>query len=130
MLAVGPIAAVAWIAFGPHEPSYQGKSLSAWLAEANQRKELGDPFAEIVIDTPPARAIRAMGKDALPALLRMAATRDTPLRNTIENFSINNEWLGIHPQSFKDIQFNAAYGFMVLGPKARPAVPRLVVLLD
>jgi HEAT repeat protein len=71
-----------------------------------------------------------MGKDALPTLLRLAHTRDTPLRKRIIDLSQQYDWLGLHPQRFDDIQMKAAYGFLVLGPVAKPALPELISMLN
>jgi len=123
-------ALLAWLAFHSSEPSYHGKSLSAWLEQARQNEEIENPFSDIYLDTPSARAVRAMGKDALPFLLRMAHTRDTPLRRSMVDLSRRYDWLRIHPQRFEDIQMKVAYGFLVLGPGARPALPELISMLD
>jgi HEAT repeat protein len=124
------LAFLAWLAFHSSEPSYHGKSLSAWLRQARQSKEIENPFSDLYLDTSSARAVRAMGKDALPTLLRMAHTRDTPLRRTIFDLSQKYDWLRIHPQRFQDIQMETAYGFLVLGPEAKSALPELISMLD
>ena len=129
-VAVGFTATFAWLAFHSSEPSYHGKSLSVWLEEARTNQELSDALADVQIDSPAARAVRAMGKRALPALTRMARTRDTALRRRLLELSVQHPWMGMHPQSFEDIQMKSAYGFLVLGPAAKPAVPELISMLD
>lgn len=124
------LAFLAWLTFHSSEPSYHGKSLSAWLEQARQNKEIENPFSDVNLDTPSARAVRAMGKDALPLLIRMARTRDTPLRENMINLSQHYGWLGLHPQRFQDIQLKTAYGFLVLGPVATNALPALISMLD
>jgi HEAT repeat protein len=125
------LALLAWLTFHSSEPSYHGKSLSAWLDQARQNQEGANEFlSDIHLDTPSARAIRAMGQDALPTLLRMAHTRDTPLRRELGNLSERHPWLGLHPQHFKEIQEKAAYGFLVLGPETKTALPELISMLD
>src|SRR5215475_1673431 len=109
------LALLAWLAFHSSEPSYQGKSLSAWLDQAWQNQEGSyEYFSDTHLDTPSARAIRAMGKDALPTLLRMAHTRDTRLRRALGGLSEHHPWIGFHMQNIKEIQEKAAYGFLVL----------------
>jgi HEAT repeat protein len=120
---------LTWLAFHSSEPSYHGKSLSAWLEQARQNKEIENALSDVYLDTPSARAVRAMGKDALPTLLRMAHTRDTPLRRRIFDLSRQYDWLGLHPQTFGDIQMKYAYGFWVLGPAAKAALPELISML-
>lgn len=125
------LAFLAWLTFHSSEPSYHGKSLSAWLDQACQNQEGAFEFrSDIHLDTPSARAIRAMGKDALPTLLRMAHTRDTLLRRALGDLSEHHPWLGPHPQNLKEIQEKAAYGFLVLGPEAKTALPELISMLD
>ncbi len=121
------LALLAWLAFHSSEPSYHGKSLSAWLEQARQNREFENAMQEVHLDTPSARAVRAMGKDALPTLLRMAHTGDTPLRKRL---SRQYDWLGLHPQPFDDIQRKYVYGFWVLGPAAKDALSELISMLD
>jgi hypothetical protein len=61
------IVAAAILATRDDEPYYQGKSLSAWLETADGRRH-GDVGAREVNEA--RQAIRAMGDDALPVLLR------------------------------------------------------------
>jgi HEAT repeat protein len=131
IIAAGLICSILWVALAPHEPSYRGRNLSGWLEIARQTREIGDPFSDVEIITPAAVAIRAQGKDALPVLLRLAKTHDTPFRKHLVEFSHEHDsWFTWRPQSFDDIQMNAAYGFMALGPAARDAVPELITMLD
>jgi len=124
------LALLIWLAFHSSEPSYHGKSLNRWLEQARQNKEIENALADVYLDTPSAHAVRAMGKDALPSLIRMAHTRDTPFRRGMIELSRKYEWLGLHPQSFDDIQMKAAYGFSILGPSAKTALPELTAMLD
>jgi HEAT repeat protein len=125
------LAFVAWLTFHSSEPSYHGKSLSAWLDQARQNQEGAFAFfSDIHLDTPSARAIRAIGKDALPTLLRMAHTRDTLLRRALGDLSEYHRWLGLHLQDPKSIHDKTAYGFLVLGPEAKTALPELISMLD
>src|SRR5689334_2171139 len=113
------LAFFAWLAFHSSEPSYQGKSLSAWLAQGSQNDEFGNAFEDVYRDSPSARAVRAIGKDALPTLLRMAHTRDTLLRRGFSDLSQRYHWFGLTRRDFKEIQYKTACGFLVLGPEAK-----------
>ncbi len=124
------LAFLGWLAFHSSEPSYHGKSLSAWLELARQNDELENVLQDIYLDTPSARAVRAIGKDALPTLLRIAHTRDTLPRQALFDLSQRYHWLGFRTQRFEDVQFKAAYGFLVLGPEAKSALPELISMLD
>jgi HEAT repeat protein len=123
------LALLAWLALHPSEPSFKGKSLSAWLEQARQNNEVQNALQDVHLNTPSARAVRAMGKDALPSLIRMAHTGDTPLRKRIIDLSSQYDWLRLHPQPFENIQMKTAYGFLVLGPEAKPALPELISML-
>jgi HEAT repeat protein len=124
------LAFLAWLTFHSSEPSYHGKSLSAWLEQARQNNEFENPFQDVYLDTPSARAVRAIGKDALPTLIRIAHTRDTLPRQALFDLFLRYHWLGFHPQRFEDIHIKAAYGFLVLGPEAKSALPELISMLD
>jgi len=124
------LALFAWLTFHSSEPSYQGKSLSAWLEQASRNQELEFTFPDVRLDTPTACAIRAMGKDAVPYLIRMARTRDTPLRRRFVDLSYQYDWIGLHPQHYSEIQAETWYGFLVLGPAAKTALPELISMLD
>jgi HEAT repeat protein len=123
------LALIASLVFHSSEPSYHGKSLSAWLEQARQNKEIENAFPDVHLDTPSARALRAMGKDALPSLIRMAHTRDTLLRKRMIDLSQRYDWLGIHPQPFDDLQMEYVCGFSILGPAANGALPELISML-
>jgi HEAT repeat protein len=128
--ALAALAFLAWLTFHSSEPLYHGKSLSRWLEQARQNREWENAFPDVYLDTPSAQAVRAIGKDALPSLLRMARTRDTLLRQKFCDFSRQYAWLGFHPQRFGDIQEKAAYGILVLGPVAKTALPELISMLN
>jgi HEAT repeat protein len=130
LVLLAGVGLLAWLVFHSFEPSYHGKSLSVWLDQAQQNKEIGNMWPGIYVDTPTARAVRAMGKDALPALLRMARTRDTAMRRRLIALSDEYAWIGVHPEPFDHIQMKAAYGFFVLGPAAKPALSKLISMLD
>jgi hypothetical protein len=60
----------------------------------------------------------------------MARTRDTAMRRRLIALSDEYAWIGVHPEPFDHIQMKAAYGFYVLGPAAKPALSKLVSMLD
>jgi HEAT repeat protein len=83
----------------PAEPSYQGRSLTKWLSL----------FREAEVDSAQEKraceAVRAIGTNAIPHLLRMLTSDDL-------------QW-----------QMDAKSGFTILGSVAAPAVPALAKLL-
>ena len=64
------------------EPVYEGKSLSLWLEDLDEETEFGvdvvtDGSGNDSILAPSGKAIRQMGTNALPVLVRMIGTRDS-----------------------------------------------------
>jgi tetratricopeptide (TPR) repeat protein len=122
-LAVG---GVMWLALPPREPSYQGKTLSEWLS----------PY--IVIDYAPGEeptkaqedqcrdAIRHMGTNAIPLLLRMLKAKDSPAKIKIAELLDRQDFIRI-PFSSADYQNRKAeIGFNLLGDIATNAAPALI----
>ncbi|MDB6110081.1 MAG: repeat-containing protein [Pedosphaera sp.] len=126
ILLVAILGGLVWELLRAREPAYQGKSLSAWLAEAYERgtyiSDLTDPEARM--------AIRAMGSNALPALLSMVGARDSGFRKALLQWSGKQSLFKLHLRTADDCHTLAATGFQSLGPDAMPAVPALIKLLD
>jgi hypothetical protein len=122
---------MVWMIAHFSEPRYQGKSLRVWLDEAGGNGEiaafyLGDDQPA----TSSARAVRAIGTDAIPILIGMARTRESGLRKMLVKLSRKHAWISIHARDFLGLHYEAAYGFGLLGPSAKAAVPDLIALLD
>ncbi len=118
------LAGFAWLVLRPHEPSFQGRPLSVWLHKVYPTGayylELPSPEA--------ADALSSIGTDALPTLLRMAGAPNTMGRRVLEQFASEYPFLHL-PLAVEDNEL-AVWGFKVLGPRARPAVPALARLLN
>ncbi|MDB6023025.1 MAG: repeat-containing protein [Pedosphaera sp.] len=121
VLLVAVLGGFAWVVLQPREPVYHGQPLSFWLDEGRQGDWHGVEAAA---------AIRAMGSNALPRLMEMVQARDSGLRRAMLKFSAKQKWVPIPVREQQDIQTEAYYGFTVLGPVARPAVPALIHLLE
>jgi len=118
LLAVAALAWFIWRLYSPDEPVYQGKRLRAWLDEAYRTRDLQALT----------NAVRQMGTNALPALLRMVRLRDGWLVQQIEFLPNSRDML---PERLaRDYHTMAVWGFNALGPTAGPAVPALIALLD
>jgi HEAT repeat protein len=114
------VGTIAWEVLSEREPVYHGKALSVWL-DGIASKDSISPETET--------ALRAMGTDALPALLKMVRLRDGPVRKALE-LSSKLKWSPIRIRSADEIHGKAYCAFMVLGPAAKPAVRKLAKLLD
>ena len=112
----------------PDNPYFQGRRLSAWLAEYGKAFRLMDDERPLPQNAA-ARAIREIGTNGLPLLLRLTEAGEVSLSSKINNLlarwgavprpsdpRLHSRWLG-------------SCGFAALGVSARPAVPPLTALL-
>jgi HEAT repeat protein len=117
---------ILWLALREPEPIYQGKPLTSWLTERiyGQMDEYGPEPAD------PARdAIRAIGTNALPVLLKMLHTKDSPLKGKlIERLNAHS----VHPvfNTAENYHRMVRFGFFALGPLGKSAVPALIDSLN
>jgi HEAT repeat protein len=111
---------IAWEVLRTREPDYQGRTLSAWLEDA--RMDWDSPKADPRTET----ALRAMGPRALPALVNLVRVRESLFRKALMELSSRQLWPRTHIRPRNETQSMAYFGFMVLGPAAKPAVPALV----
>ena len=70
VLFVALLGGMVWMLSAPTEPVYQGKPLTAWLNEYNGFS--GDTNQAAYV------AFREMGTNAIPALLRVIQSYDSP----------------------------------------------------
>jgi HEAT repeat protein len=117
------LAGFAWLVLHPHEPVYRSRPLSFWLEEPFSRGAYefrgASPDAE--------QAVAAIGADAIPALLKMVAQRDTTGRRILDHFGGNFRFL--HLRWHEGQGEAAVWAFKILGEQAKPAVPALIKLL-
>jgi HEAT repeat protein len=129
--AVFAVCVAVWMVRHFYEPSYQGKSLSAWLDQAARDREIGQFGMETSgRDSQPAQAVLAMGPRAIPLLLDWLRAKDTPFRRKLRDFAQKYKWIPIDRRNPDDLNAMACYGFWVLGPAAKSAVPQVIALLD
>jgi hypothetical protein len=123
LLGLGIPFVIGWqIWSNTREPSYQGKRLTIWLDEGCENFDWAGPNTE--------EAIRAMGKDAIPTLLRLVSTRDSAYRRMMISLSRDYDSFPVHLRNRERLQEMGGFGFRVLGGEAKPAVPALIKLLD
>lgn len=112
------------------EPSYQGKRLSEWL------KDFDKPYATTFIvsfyDMPKdaLEAIRAMGTNSLPTLLRHIQAHDSLAVEKLYDLWDKQSVIEFRPTPATVIQRRASIALAALGPKALPALPRLERMLN
>jgi HEAT repeat protein len=117
LLAILTAAGLLALLFWPREPRYANKTLSAWLQELPRS---GTKPNEAV------NAIRAMGGNALPALIARIQAK-VPLWKQKLNAALDKRRLvefRFHSSDYA--REEAVIAFEVLGPIAMPAVPALL----
>jgi hypothetical protein len=124
------LGGLAWLVLHtkpePANPAYKGKRLSEWIAvydpaNTNRARQLMQETQD---------AIRQMGTNSIPYLLRMLEHSDSPLKV---------KWMRLlQKQSLVKVEYipemnryeRAAMALEVLGPRAKDAVPELVRIFD
>ncbi len=140
LLAATALGVLVWVLVRVPEPVYQGKALSFWLELHHQKAWVPGSVmqGEITDCEETALAIRAIGTNAIPSLLRLTATSDSTSKQWIVKHcgsagskgrlglrSMLIHWAGqpvVGPEK-------AQLGFRVLGPAAQAAVPELVRIM-
>jgi HEAT repeat protein len=119
LLALGVVAALVWPR--EREPEYQGKKLSEWL----WTPEMGGMEA-------PAEAVRAIGTNALPWLVRWIAYEPTSWNGRVKEFLMKLPIGSLRRKLWEreGLVYQALWGFEILGSRASPAVPDLVRLTN
>ncbi|MBI3852189.1 MAG: HEAT repeat domain-containing protein [Verrucomicrobia bacterium] len=131
LLAIA-IAGVAVYLRQPLEPVYQGRRLSAWLRDFQIRTS---KYHESEQDEKAAEAIRQIGTNAIPFLLKDLQSKDTAFEMKLWEF-----WNKIYfripsyihvPHNFAWFQRErAVYAFEALGQSAEPAIPALREIIN
>jgi len=103
-------------------PSYGGKTLQQWIADAQS--------PNLLVDTQAVLALRSIGTNALPTLTRWMAHRDTGYERQLY-WVLGSRWVppllrsALMERSEMAYECRAIVGFSVLGPRAQPALPFL-----
>ncbi len=123
-LVVVAIVFTAWLVLRSREPQYEGKKLSEWLDQYRH-----DDF-ESGPDSETATAIRSIGTNAIPLLLKYLSVKDSALRKQIVQFAEKQEVFKLNIPSANAYHEAAIGGFHALGVLGKPAVPSLVTLMN
>ncbi len=107
------------------EPMFEGHPLSFWLKECD--KDF-DGITKKVGPGPGRNAVRQIGTNALPWLLRMARNNSFDLRWEAEKFLGGH--VHIRDRAQERAHDRAWMGFAALGSLAEPAAPTLIGMLD
>lgn len=122
--AVIALAVLAWQSLAPSQPSYQGRSLSAWA------DQYGSNFWQVngKVGAEEARsAIRQIGADGIPFLLRWIRVEDSVLKTKLRS-KLSTTWsqrLGLDDSGGR-IRRTGAHGLAALSANASGAIPELI----
>lgn len=105
------------------EPEYQGKPLSYWLEKLPLDPPHDPPGIEAQL------AVRAIGTNALPYLLRAITSQDSQVRKDLISLDDRISMIDLHLEPASKKVDQAVAGFIALGEIAEPAVPELVALV-
>jgi HEAT repeat protein len=121
ILITAIVGGVGWQVLRPREPVYKGETFNMWLDEY---------IASYGHLTEAEVAIRHIGTNALPQLLRMVAARDSHVKQIAIKLARKQTLISIGRPEAEWQHERANWAFNVLGPDAKFAVPGLVALLD
>src|SRR5437762_748493 len=91
VVMAGLLGGFAWLVLRPHEQVYLGKPLSRWLLEAHEASSR-DTASEREAE----KAVRTLGTNALPTLIKMASTRLSGLRMIVGELAREKEIVFLH----------------------------------
>lgn len=114
--------AVVWLS-SSSQPSHQGRELESWLKDLNPLHRQ-NPTKKY---TDAEEAVRAMGVDAIPQLLRLIQVQDSVAEQAFRAWGQRLQpYVDIAPyQAAANRRNRAAVAFGILGDEAVPALPEL-----
>ncbi len=124
LLIVAVIAVCVWLALDSREPRYEGKKLREWLDQYRHADFESGPDSET------ATAIRSIGTNAIPMLLKYLSVKDSVLRNQLVELGEKHDLFKVNIPGADDYHEKAIGGFYALGSIGRPAIPSLAGLLN
>src|SRR5579872_1378095 len=129
VLLVAVLGGFAWevlrLREGP-EPVYQGKPLRLWLETYDTPGFIANGPEWQKAD----EAVRQIGTNAVPALLRMLCKKDSPLALKFIALAQKQQFIKIRHIPAVTLNYQAAVGFQSLGSEAKDAIPALVEIYE
>ncbi len=122
-LVLAVVGGVAWWLFPRPEPEpvYQGKKLGVWLDLYYSAYSGTSTVDWDSIDA----AVRNLGTNCFPLLLRRLRTYDSPLKLKLLNLAAKVPFIKVKHVDARFRNWEAALAFRALGDKGKDAVPKL-----
>ena len=121
VLFVALLGGLVWLLSPPAEPVYEGRPLSAWLKDLHGWG--GDTNHPAFI------AFREMGTDAIPALLSIIQSDDSPLQRMILKLNRTQSLVHFPLREAWHWRWAASFALYAMGANAKPAFLTLTNLL-
>lgn len=115
-------AGVVGLFIWPREPRYEGRSLSAWLADLDLESTHSEGR--------PVEALRAIGTNAFPWLRRMLRSKGPVWERALVSFDAGQSLVQLPVTPDNVVRNRAIRGYHALGAAAKDDVPLLVHLLE
>jgi tetratricopeptide (TPR) repeat protein len=122
-LLVAAIGGLIWLAMPPKEPVYHGQPLSYWLSRSEEYG-MGDPKDPKGLDC--REAIRAIGTNAIPSLLRILKAKDPAIKIVAMGLLERQDFIHLPISTVEEQKGKAQIGFYLLGDLASNSVPALI----
>lgn len=134
------LAGLIWLALRETEPHYKGKPLSYWLqaydevgytiSSGSRSPTLGDR-----LKVPPSyedleAAMKTIGTNAIPTLLRLLRSSDSPATQKLQQWAARQKWLPIHFTPAETLVAQGTYGIRFLGGQGLLTVPELMHIYE
>lgn len=129
-LLLALLGVVVWLVLFPREgepdPVYQGRPLSAWLDDYM----VPGPRMSVKGREAANAAVRHLGTNAFPMLLRRLGTKDAPVMDGFYELLKKQHFIKIHHLIARHRRMEALLAFDALGAEGKGAVPALIELYE
>ena len=125
LLLIAVLGTISWLVLRPHdsEPTYKGRPLNYWLGTYGP----GNSFAT---QTNAVEAVRQIGANAIPALLRRFNAHDSRFKLTLIRLAQKQHHINLNLRTAEQKHSDALFGFMALASNGKSAVPDLLQIYN
>jgi hypothetical protein len=109
----------------PSEPVWQGRKLSDWMEQHTPSSSANPPYGSSGWHLAN-KAIKEIGTNGIPTLLRMSAATENDLHARVRRFAKKQSFVQIKYRHSSELHREAEYAFELLGTNAASAVPGLI----